>query len=296
MSSRRPGGAAARSYLYVPANRPDRLARATGRGADALILDLEDSVPAAEKDSARHLLANWLAAPGEPAGGQDCELWVRVNAATAAADITATVTPLVTGVVLPKAAPALLADVHELLAGHERAIGAAAGRFRVLPIIETARGLLSAADLAAAPRVVRLGLGEADLAADLGLLDPGPAELLPIRLQVVIASAAASAAAPAGPTSTDFRDLAGLGGSTRALLGLGFRARTAIHPAQVPVINEVFTPSPAEIARARRLVDAIEAAERDGSGVTIADDGRMIDAAVVRSAREVLARAQEDGG
>jgi len=292
MSLRRPGGAGARSYLYVPANRPDRLARATARGADALILDLEDSVPAAEKGVARHLLADWLAAPGGPAGGQECELWVRVNTATAAADISATVTPLVTGVVLPKAEPALLADVDELLASRERAIGVAAGRFRVLPIIETARGLLAAADVAAAPRVVRLGLGEADLAADLGLLDPGPGEFLPIRLQVVTAAAATAAAAPAGPTSTDFRDLAGLRDSTRALLALGFRARTAIHPAQVPVINAVFTPSEDEITRARRLVDAIEAAERDGSGVTIADDGRMIDAAVVRSAREVLARGQ----
>lgn len=277
----------------MPADRPDLLARAAARGADALILDLEDSVPGPGKDGARRLLARWLASLGD-SGEPACELWVRVNVATAAADISATVTPPVTGVVVPKAEPALLADIDELLTGQERATGVAPGLVRVLPIIETARGLLSAAAVAAAPRVVRLGLGEADLAADLRLPGPGGAEFLPLRLQVVVASAAAGAGAPAGPTSTDFRDLAALRDSTRALLALGFRARTAIHPAQIPVINAVFTPSAAEVARAGRLVEAFESAERGGSGVTVGDDGTMIDAAVVRSAREVLARAARE--
>jgi len=284
-----PLSAAPRSYLYVPADREDRLARAADRGADALILDLEDSVPGPAKEGARRLLAGWLRASGDPG----CELWVRINGAAAETDITAAVTPLVTGVVVPKAEPALLARVDELLASREREIGVRAGRIRVLPVIETARGLLSVAAVAAAPRVARLGLGEADLGADLGLASPGPRELLPIRLQVVIASAAAATWAPVGPTSTDFRDLAGLEDSTRALLALGFRARTAIHPAQVPVINSVFTPSETEIARARSLVEALAAAERSGSGVAIGDDGTMIDAAVARSAQEVLARASD---
>lgn len=283
----------ARSYLYVPADRPDLLAGAARRGADALILDLEDSIPPSGKDGARRLLARWLAdlgESGEPAEA-GCELWVRVNPATAAADIGATLMPLVTGVVVPKAEPELLADIDELLTGHERAIGAAAGRFGVLATIETARGLLSAAAVAAAPRVARLGLGEADLAADLRLTAPGRAELLPLRLQVVVASAAAAIGAPAGPVRTDFRDLGTLRDSTRELHALGFGARTAIHPAQVPVINAVFTPSAAEVARAGRLVETFEAAERGGSGVITGEDGTMIDAAVVRSAREVLARA-----
>jgi citrate lyase subunit beta / citryl-CoA lyase len=283
-----PGSISSRSYLYVPADREDRLARAADRGADALILDLEDSVPAAGKDQARRLLAGWLAGQRDT----DCELWVRINPPTAAEDITATVGPLVTGVVVPKAEPALLAEISGLLADAESARGVAPGRFGVLPIMETARGLQSVADVAASPRVVRLGLGEADLAADLGVqLSPDRAELLPVRLQVVVAAAAAGIGAPVGPTSTDFRDVDGLRDSTRALLALGFRARTAIHPAQLPVINAVFTPSETEIARAGRLVAAFEAAQRAGAGVFTDENGMMVDVAVVRSAREILARA-----
>jgi citrate lyase subunit beta / citryl-CoA lyase len=284
----RPASTGARSYLYVPADREDRLERAAGRGADALILDLEDSVPAAGKDQARRLLAGWLARQRGTGG----ELWVRINPPTAAEDITATAGPLVTGVVVPKAEPALLAEVSGLLADAESAVGVAPGRFGVLPIVETARGLQSVAGVAASPRVVRLGLGEADLAADLGVqLSPDRAELLPVRLQVVVAAAAAGIGAPVGPTSTDFRDLDGLRASTRALLALGFRARSAIHPAQLPVINAVFTPSAAEVARAGQLVAAFEAANRAGAGVFTHEDGTMVDVAVVRSAREVLARA-----
>ncbi len=283
-----PGSISSRSYLSVPADREDRLARAAARGADALILDLEDSVPAAGKDQARRLLAGWLAGQRDT----DCELWVRINPPTAAEDITATVGPLVTGVVVPKAEPALLAEISGLLADAESARGVAPGRFGVLPIMETARGLQSVADVAASPRVVRLGLGEADLAADLGVqLSPDRAELMPVRLQVVVAAAAAGIGAPVGPTSTDFRDVDGLRDSTRALLALGFRARTAIHPAQLPVINAVFTPSETEIARAGRLVAAFEAAQRAGAGVFTDENGMMVDVAVVRSAREILARA-----
>ena len=283
-----PGSTSARSYLYVPADREDRLARAAARGADALILDLEDSVPAAGKDRARRLLAGWLA--GQREAG--CELWVRINPSTAAEDIAATAGPLVAGVVVPKAEPALLAEVSRLLAEAENARGLAPGRLGVLPIVETARGLQSVAEVAASPRVVRLSLGEADLAADLGVwLSPDRAELLPVRLQVVVAAAAAGIGAPVGPTSTDFRHADALRDSTRALLALGFRARSAIHPAQLPVINAVLTPSAAEIARAGRLVAAFEAAQRAGAGVFTDEDGTMVDVAVVRSARDILARA-----
>lgn len=287
------GAAAARSYLYVPGDRPDRLAGALSRGADALIIDLEDAVARAAKDHARETVTRWLA--GLPAGGAAGQLWIRVNADLAAADISA-VTAAVTGVVVPKAEPALLAAVAGLLAAREQQAGLDHGRLRVLPLVETAAGLLQVTSLAAAPRVIRLGIGEADLAAELGLRPgPGREELAPIRLQLVIASAAAGIAAPVAPTATDFRDLAALRSSTRALLRLGFRARTAIHPAQLPVINEVFTPSPEEVGRARRLVAALEAAERDGAGVTVDENGAMVDVAVARSAREVLARGQAAG-
>lgn len=279
---------AVRSYLYVPGDRPELLARAASRGADALILDLEDAVPVAAKERARQALADWLAEPP----GTACELWVRVNPGLAGDDISAAVTPQVTGVVVPKAEPALLSHIDRLLAEREQAVGVSHGRFRLLPLIETAHGLLSASSVAAAPRVARLGIGEADLAAELGI-QPGPArsELVPLRLQIVVASAAQGIAPPVGPTSLDFRDLAGLRDSTAGLLRLGFRARSAIHPAQVATINEVFTPAEADLARARAIVAAFEAAQGQGSGITVAEDGTMLDLAVVRAARETVARA-----
>lgn len=284
--------AAARSYLYVPGDRADRLAKAVSRGADALIVDLEDSVARAAKDQARETARQWLAGQGP---GGPAQLWLRINPELADADIDA-VSPAVTGVVVPKAEPGLLAAIDELLARRERALGLDPGRLRVQPLIETAVGLLEVTAVAAAPRVARLGIGEADLAAELGLR-PGPAreELAPIRLQVVVASAARDIAAPVGPMASDFRDLDALRATSEALLRLGFRARTAVHPAQLPAINEVFTPSPEEVERARRLVAALDRADRTGSGVTVADDGTMLDVAVVRSAREVLARAQALG-
>lgn len=282
-----------RSYLYVPADRPGMLAGAAGRGADALIVDLEDAVAVARKESARRTLAGWLA--GEPE--LQCELWLRINPGAASHEITDAVVRQVTGVVIPKAEPEALAEVHAVLCACERAAGVTAGHTQTLPLIETARGLLAAAEIAAAPRVARLGFGEADLAADLGIAPgPGGEEFTSLRLQVVVASAAAGIGAPAGPAATDYHDRAALRDSTGALLRLGFRARTAIHPAQVPTINSVFTPSADEVARAKRLVAAFDEAARRGDGVITDERGRMVDVAVIRSARETLARAALEPG
>ncbi|HEY1624482.1 MAG TPA: PfkB family carbohydrate kinase [Streptosporangiaceae bacterium] len=277
-----------RSYLYVPGDQPDRLAKAPARGADALIADLEDAVAPARKAIARAIVRRWLS---EGPAGSRGEVWLRINAGQAGPDITEVVSGEIAGVVVPKAEPALLAEVSDLLAARERALGLPPGAIGMLPLIETAAGLLAAAALATAPRVLRLGIGEADLAAELGLRpDPGSDEMTALRLQVVVACAAARIAAPAAPMSADFRDLTALRTSTLALRRLGFRARTAIHPAQVAVINEVFTPSAGEVTRARGLIAAFEEAERTGAGVTTDGTGRMLDVAVVRSARAIVAR------
>ncbi len=239
-----------RSYLYCPGDRPDRLARVRGWGADAVIADLEDSVHASEKPAARAAVAAWLAdlpsaLHADHAGkGQLSEVWVRINADTLAEDVTAVVGPALRGIVLPKAEPALAASLDDLLSRAERDWGLPPGSVAVQPVIETATGLLAAAELASAPRVTRLGIGEADLAAELGVdVRTDPQILGPLRLQLVVASAAAGIAAPVGPASIDFKDLDALRTGTEALLRLGFRARTAIHPAQLACINEVFTPS-----------------------------------------------------
>jgi len=276
---------AARSYLYVPGDRKDRLDGASARGADALILDLEDSVAQQNKGLAMALVAGWLAENATTTG----QVWVRI--ASAAEDI-AVLTGRVTGLMVPKAEPELLAAVGELLTAREVELRLAPGTFAMIALIETARGLLAAAELAATPRVARLAIGRADLAAELGLrLEAEDAALDGLLLQLVVASAAAGIAPPMAPTSTDFRDLDALRDSTERLLRLGFRGRSAIHPAQLATINGVLTPSDAEVQRAARLVAAFEESERAGSGVTTDEDGRMVDVAIVRSARDVLARA-----
>jgi citrate lyase subunit beta/citryl-CoA lyase len=248
-------------------------------------VDLEDAVAVEAKVAARELTGSWLTRQQVPPAA----LWVRVNTETMEEDVAATAGVGLAGVVLPKAAPNILARLDRLLAGHERRLGLAIMTFAVIPLIETAGGLLECAAIAEAPRVVRLGLGEVDLAADLRvrLTDAGE-EMRPLRMCVVVASAAAGIGAPIGPVATDVLDLDGLQQSTRVLADLGFRARAAIHPAQVTVINEMFTPTTAETRAARELISAFEAA---GGGVMRDEHGRMVDRAAVRSAYETLGRA-----
>jgi citrate lyase subunit beta/citryl-CoA lyase len=287
----------ARSYLYVPGDRDEVLAKAPLRGADALVLDLEDAVVESRKKDARATVRAFLA--GADAGADadavpGPELWVRINSDRVDEDVRAVASPALSGVWVPKAEPALLRDVDALLTAEEEKIGLAVGTFRVVALLETARGVLAASDVAASPRVLRLGIGEADLAGELGL-QPGPdrEELSPIRSQVVVASAAAAIIPPVGPVETSIRDLDRLQQTTRRLLRQGFRARTAVHPGQLKVINDVFSPSPAEVAAARAVLDRLAEAEHLGSGVATDVDGRMLDRAVVRSAREVLQRARQ---
>lgn len=270
----------ARSYLYVPGNRPEKLAKAALRGADALILDLEDAVPPEEKDGARRAVVEWLCGPAVPGGP---EIWVRVNSGPLLAD---DVRPLVrierlAGVYLPKVASR--DDVMALgIRLHDSALG-------IVPLIETAAAVLDAAAIASAPRIAHVALGEADLGAELGIdASPDGREWSSIRTQVVLASAAAGIDPPVGPVSTDFADLDALRASTHALRRMGFGGRAAIHPAQVAIINEVFTPSEDEVRAAKELIAALEAA----GGATTGPDGRMIDEPVIKAARLVLARAR----
>ncbi|MGH9095306.1 MAG: HpcH/HpaI aldolase/citrate lyase family protein, partial [Acidimicrobiales bacterium] len=138
--------------------------------------------------------------------------------------------------------------------------------------------------------VARLGVGEVDLSSELGVqLGPDEHELLWVRSQLVMYSAAAGLDAPVGPVWTDIEDLAGLRRSSEGLRRLGYVGRACIHPAQIPVVREVFTPSPAEIAQAEHLVERYDAAIAIGQGVIKDDRGAMVDEAVVRAARRTLA-------
>ena len=283
----------ARSYLFVPGEQARKLQHALGSGADAIIADLEDAVAPSAKADARRMVADWLATQ---LNGDHPELWVRVNASARllADDVHAAVGPAVTGVCLPKShTPEQIRRLGELLGAAEQRAGLAEGSIRIMPLLESAAGILSARAIAQEPRVWQLGLGELDLCAEVGIQPSADErELLSIRVQVVLASAAAGLEPPVGPVSTDFRDLAALQRSTEALRRVGFGSRWAIHPAQVPVINETFTPTPGQLEAARRLVERYDRALDEGVGVCVGEDGHMVDEAVVRAARRILARAR----
>jgi len=290
------GGAdtvSARSYLFAPGDQARKLQQALASGADAIIADLEDAVAPSAKANARRTVADWLATQHN---GDQPELWVRVNstARLLADDVHAVVGPAVTGICLPKThTPEQVRSLGEVLSTVERQASLAEDSIRIVPLLESAAGILSARAIAEQPRVRQLGLGELDLCAEVGI-EPSAdeRELLSIRVQVVLASAAAGLAPPIGPLSTDFRDLDALQFSTAALRRVGFGSRWAIHPAQVAVINQAFMPTPEQLEAARRLVERYDGALDQGVGVCVDEDGQMLDEAVVRAARRVLARAR----
>lgn len=281
------------SWLYVPASKPSLFIKAAGSDAEALILDLEDSVPHPEKGRARRDLSAWLRANTVNADGgtrssvQGKPVWVRINAEHVREDATAVMgsdgATLCAGIILAKAEPAIVAELEDITGG----------RLPVIGLVESAAGLKGLEQMAASPSVETFGIGEVDLLADLRMRRSPASEAAvdAIRLQVVVTCAAAGLRAPLAPTSTDFRDLGAFTESTRKFKDLGFRARTAIHPGQCPVINSVFTPTAEDVTAARRILD--HSAQASG-GVTLDDAGRLIDAAVVRGALETLERATAD--
>lgn len=268
----------ARSFLYVPGHRPDRFAKALASGADAVIFDLEDAVPVPAKDDARFEVGAFIAGLAE----SPAEVWVRINDGDRGlADLGAmSAAQWLAGVIVPKASPARLAAVHDHRSG-----------VPLIALVESGTALLAVADIAAAGGVQTLAMGEVDLAADLGLGPrPPSAALWALRMQVVVACAAAGRDAPLGPVERDFADLVAFEAIVADLHGAGFGAVQCIHPTQVPVVNEVLTPSDAEVADAQRLLT--QAAAADG-GVFVDDAGRMIDEAVLRSARRLLQRVRD---
>lgn len=259
----------ARSYLYVPGHRPERFAKALAAGADAVILDLEDAVPVAAKDDARDAVGSLLAATDRA--------WVRINAGERGlADLAVLgAAPGLVGAVVPKASGEALAAARTV-----------APAVRLCALVESASGVASAGSIAGVAGVERIALGEVDLAADLRLgADPLPEVLWSLRVQVVVAAAAASLPPPIGPVFLDVRDPEGLRRSTADLRRAGFWSRQLIHPSQVETVHDVLTPTQREQEQAARLLDA--AARADG-GVFVDETGRMVDEAVLRSARHVL--------
>ncbi len=267
-----------RSHLYVPGDRGDRQAKAFSRGADALIVDLEDAVRPAAKLGARQLVAEWLATidrPGVP-------VWVRINPGELReGDVRAVaVASSLTGLVVAKAE-----RVDELI-DLDRLLTSMGSKARVAPLVESAVGVVNAVSIAAGPRVSVLHLGEVDLAADLRITPSADEhEWLYVRSQVVLASRAAGIDAPVAPVSVNFTDVERFQESSHALRNLGFGGRACIHPAQVAVANGAFSPTPEELRWAKGIVSHHGS---DSMSATRDAAGNMIDEAVLRRARDLL--------
>jgi citrate lyase subunit beta/citryl-CoA lyase len=279
-----------RSVLYMPASNARALEKARGLDADALILDLEDAVAPGAKEEARALALAALRAGGY---GRR-ELALRVNAAGTpwgAADLAAAARSGAHAVVLPKveSAEAVRAADAELR-GH-----GAPGELALWVMVETPRGVLRVAEIAGAtPRLACLVMGTSDLVKDLRARHtPGRLEVLTSLSLTVLAARAHGLAALDG-VHLDLADEAGFEAACRQGLDLGFDGKTLIHPKTIAVANRVFTPGAEELARARRIIEAHEAAAAAGKGVAVLD-GRLVESLHVEDARRVLALAAAIG-
>jgi citrate lyase subunit beta/citryl-CoA lyase len=281
-----------RSMLFVPGDRPERFAKAAASGADAVILDLEDAVVAERRPYARAEIAAWLRSVE-----RKVPAWVRINPVAsddALVDLAAIIDGRPDGIVLPKARDG--GDVeraHHWLESLEARSGLDSGSIGLLPLItESAGALLRAASFTSLPaRVTGLTWGAEDLAADIGAAGnrtaDGEYELTFALARSFCLLAAAAAGVPAFDTiDTDFRDAAAIERRARASRRQGFAGKLAIHPAQIAPIHAAFTPTPDEIARAERVVEAFRAAPGAGA---VAFEGSMLDKPHLRQAERILA-------
>ncbi|MEV6703316.1 CoA ester lyase [Streptomyces sp. NPDC051453] len=256
----------ARSLLFVPGHRPDRFAKATAAGADAVIIDLEDAVAAPDKDVARANVAAWLGegnsavvrinAPGTPWSDADLEVAARFNAP----------------VMVPKSEdPSVLADVA----------CRTAGKCLLLPLVETAAGVERAAEVCATAGAVRVAFGNVDFSGQLGVAHDDRMALTYARSRLVTASAAVGLCPPVDGVTTSVRDTDVLVADIEHARRLGFTGKLCIHPSQISPVAAHFAPSESERRWARAVVAA-------GDSVSVVD-GQMVDKPVLERARRILA-------
>jgi citrate lyase subunit beta / citryl-CoA lyase len=291
-----------RSFLFIPGDSEKKLSKADGAGADALIFDLEDAVSPANKPLARRLVPEFIAQ--RPRGTRKSQLWVRINpldSGLALADVAAVVASGPDGLMLPKAnGPADVLQLSHYLDALEAQCGVPAQSIKILPVAtETAVSPFRLGDYATAGLTRLLGItwGAEDLSAAIGAstnLDASGQWALTYRMvrSLCLLAARASGVQAIDTLFVDFKDEAGLRASSRASRAEGFTGRIAIHPAQVAAINESYMPSREEIAHARRVVEAFDAAP--GAG-TVGLDGKMIDIPHLKQAQGVLAQAAAYG-
>ncbi|OCP15878.1 MULTISPECIES: CoA ester lyase [unclassified Ensifer] len=277
-----------RSLLYVPGSSPRFLEKAHQRGADAIIIDLEDAVAVNEKDAARAALARTVPMVGR--GG--AQVIVRINThdeMTMLADASAACEAGARALYIPKVSSP---EILHRLDRHLQPLEAAANRSRTwfAPLIEDPAGLLNATSIAAGPRVFALSAGGEDLATSMGA-QPTPEVLRVPKLMIHYAAKAAGVLSFGLLRSTaDYADKAALSAAIREAKDFGFDGATCIHPSVVPLLNDGFSPSEEELDRARRLITAADDAAQAGIGA-FTFEGKFVDLPIVTRARALLARS-----
>jgi citrate lyase subunit beta/citryl-CoA lyase len=278
----------ARSLLFVPASSPQKAEKAFLSAADGVIVDLEDAVAVAEKPQARENAAALLQTR------RATQVYIRVNAISTPFcfdDLQVAAAAQIDGIQLPKAESASeIAMVDWLLTQVEQKAGKPPGSLEILPIIESAKGLAAAAEIAgASSRLRRLALGAVDLALDMNF-DPNDefGAIAHARFALSLASRQAGLDGPLDLVFVDIRDLDGLRASTMRGRAMGYGGKACIHPAQIATVNDVYTPDAAQLANAREIVAAFEKAEAAGAAA-VSLNGIMIDYPVVARARRLLA-------
>jgi len=285
-----------RSLLFAPGNHPRRVEKALTLDADAVILDLEDACPIAEKVATRAIVVEALQRPRHALG------YVRINALSTEfgyGDLCAVTQAHVDGVMLTKVnGPDEIKIADWLITQLERERGLPPKSVDLIPLIETGAGLANADAIArATPRVRRLAFGAGDFTLDLGLRwSPEETELLAFRSALVLASRSAGIEPPIDLAWINTKDAEGFANSLRWGRSLGFQGKLCIHPDHIEPINNAFSPSADDIAKARRIVAAFRDAEARGSAA-FALDGALVDYAILVQAQRVLdAAARVDDG
>jgi citrate lyase subunit beta/citryl-CoA lyase len=284
-----------RSFLFAPGNHPRRVEKALSLDADGAILDLEDACPIAEKVATREVV---VAACQNPRSGM---AYIRVNATSTEfgyGDLVAVVRKGVDGIILPKLETLdEMRAVDWVVSSLERERGLKPGAIDIIPIIETAKGIQNVGAITAGgTRVRRIAFGAGDFTLDLNMTwTRAETELLPHRSQCVVASRAANIEAPIDTVWVDLKDPEGLADSTRTIKGLGFQGKLCIYPDQVKIVNDLMSPTAAEVDWSRRVVKAFEEAEKIGSA-SIQLDGKFIDYPIVYRAQRLIVMADRISG
>lgn len=269
-----------RSLLYVPANAPRFVGRAHERGADAIILDLEDAVAPADKLAARAALAEAVPAVGR----QGATVFVRINADTAAADAEAACRAGAAGLMVPKVRSA---EMLQALASGLDSIERGRAAMRFVPLLEDPNAVLDARAILSGPRVLGVAVGGEDLATAMDA-EPTPEMLRVPKILVHLAAKAVGVLSFGLLRSiAGYADIDAIAASAREARALGFDGASCIHPAVVPILNAAFAPAPDALDRARRMIAAFD----KGGGSAFSFEGTMVDLPIVDRARRLLARA-----